>query len=88
MRNIDLQNWSRREHFEVYRAFDQPHFGMCANVDLATFQPFVKQHGHLFNTAIVYVLSRASNAIPEFRTRIRGENGDTWPSNDPANLIP
>jgi chloramphenicol O-acetyltransferase type A len=71
MRHIDMQTWSRREHFKVFGAFDHPHFSMCANVDLTAFYPFVKQHGISFNVATVYVLARAANAIPEFRYRIR-----------------
>ena len=71
MRYVDMQTWPRRKHFEFYGAFDHPHFGMCANVDLTAFYPAVKQHGHSLTVAIVYVISRASNAIPEFRYRIR-----------------
>jgi len=44
---------------------------MCVNVDLTAFYPFVKQKGYSFTVSIVYVISRASNAIPEFRHRIR-----------------
>ncbi|MFC1619738.1 CatA-like O-acetyltransferase [Candidatus Neomarinimicrobiota bacterium] len=71
MRTIDMQTWSRREHFKVFSAFDHPHFSMCANVDLTAFYPVVKQRGFSFTVAIVYVLSRAANALPEFRYRIR-----------------
>jgi chloramphenicol O-acetyltransferase type A len=71
MRNIDMQAWSRREHFKVFSTFDYPHFSMCANVDLTKFYPVVKQRGLSLTVAIVYVLSRASNAIAEFRYRIR-----------------
>ncbi len=71
MRYIDMQTWSRREHFKVFSAFDHPHFGMSANVDLTTFRPVVKQHGFSSTVALVYVFSRAANAIPEFRYRIR-----------------
>jgi chloramphenicol O-acetyltransferase type A len=73
MRTIDVQSWSRRVHFQVFGAFDHPHFGMCANVDLTAFHPTMRQQGHSINTAIVYVLARAANAIPEFRYRIRAE---------------
>jgi chloramphenicol O-acetyltransferase type A len=73
MRTIDIETWSRREHFEFFSAFDHPHFGMSANVDLTTFYPHVKELGTSITTAIVYVLSRAANAIPEFRYRIRPE---------------
>jgi chloramphenicol O-acetyltransferase type A len=46
---------------------------MCVNVDLTAFYPFVKRKGHSFTVSVVYVISRAANAIPEFRYRIRGE---------------
>ena len=71
MRQIDMQTWPRREHFKVFNAFDYPHFSMCANVDLTAFYPYVKQRGISFTVAIVYVLARSANAIPEFRYRIR-----------------
>ena len=71
MREIDMQIWARREHFKTFSGFDQPHFAMCANVDITSFNPFVKQRGYSFTVAIVYVLARAANAIPEFRHRIR-----------------
>jgi chloramphenicol O-acetyltransferase type A len=73
MRVIDMQTWSRREHFKLYTAFDHPHFGMCANVDLTKFHPYVKQHGHSVTLAIVYLITRAANDISEFRYRIRNE---------------
>jgi chloramphenicol O-acetyltransferase type A len=71
MRYIDMQTWSRRQHFQLFSAFDHPHFGMCANVDLTAFHPAVKQRGHSISVAIVYLIARAANEIPEFRYRIR-----------------
>ena len=71
MRTIDMQTWSRREHFEKFKAFDHPHFGMGANVDLTRFYPLLKRRGYSVTIGIAYVLSRAANAIPEFRFRIR-----------------
>jgi len=71
MRQIDIQTWPRRAHFEVFSTYDYPHFSLCANVDLTAFYPFVKQRGISFTVATVYALARAANAIPEFRYRIR-----------------
>lgn len=71
MRHINLKTWSRGEHFKIFNTFDHPHFNMCANVDLTEFYPVVKQRGFSFNLAIVYVIARAANAIPEFRYRIQ-----------------
>ena len=74
MKHISLETWPRREHFDVFRTFEYPHFNICANIDLTLFYPFVKQNNILFNLAIVYILTHAANAIPEFRYRIRGED--------------
>jgi len=71
MRHINLETWPRHEHFRIFSAFNHPHFGMCANVDLTMFYPVVKQQGIKITVAIVYVISRVANAIPEFRYRIR-----------------
>ena len=71
MRYIDLETWPRHEHFKIFSTFNHPHFNMCANVDLTTFYPTIKRRGVSFTVGIVYVLTRASNAIPEFRYRIR-----------------
>lgn len=71
MRQIDLETWPRRDHFQLFSDFDYPHFSLCANVDLTAFHPAGKERGLSFTVALVYVLSRAANAIPEFRQRIR-----------------
>jgi chloramphenicol O-acetyltransferase type A len=38
---------------------------------MTAFYPFVKHNGYSLTVSMVYVISRASNAIPEFRYRIR-----------------
>lgn len=72
MRYINMQTWSRREHFKVFNSWDYPHFNMCANVDLTAFLSFIKEHGISFNVAFIYVIARTANSISEFRQRIRG----------------
>ncbi len=73
MRSIDMQTWSRRNHFRLFSSFDHPHFNMSVNVDVTAFYPFVKRNGYSFTVSMVYVIARASNEIPEFRHRIRGD---------------
>ena len=74
MRKVNLDTWPRREHFELFSTFDHPHFNMCANVNLTAFIPALKRRGVSFTVGILYVISRAANAIPEFRYRIQGDN--------------
>jgi chloramphenicol O-acetyltransferase type A len=71
MRKINKQDWTRRDHFELFNTFNHPHFNLCANVDLTAFHPYIKEHGVSFSAAVIYVISRAANAIPEFRHRMR-----------------
>jgi len=73
MRYIDMQTWSRRNHFRLFSTFNHPHFSMCVNMDITAFYPFVKHNGYSLTISMVYIIARASNAIPEFRQRIRGE---------------
>ena len=71
MRCIDPNSWPRREHYQVFNAFDYPHFNLCADMELASFRPFVKDHGASFTVALVYLLTRTANSLAPFRQRIR-----------------
>jgi chloramphenicol O-acetyltransferase type A len=73
MRYVDMQTWPRRQHFDLFSTFNHPHFSMCVNVDVTGFYPFVKRNGYSLTVAMVYLIARASNAIPEFRQRIRAD---------------
>ena len=68
-----MQTWSRRNHFRLFSTFNHPHFNMCVNVDVTAFYPFVKRNKYSLTVSVVYLIARASNAIPEFRQRIRGD---------------
>lgn len=73
MRTVDMQSWPRREHFAKFAAFHQPHFNVCADVEVTALRQAVKERDVSFTAALVYVVARVSNDIPEFRYRIRGE---------------
>lgn len=72
MRSINLQDWPRRKHFEMFKGFDYPHFNLCAPMDITRFQRWLKQRPVPFTTALAYLLTKAANAAVEFRWRIRG----------------
>jgi chloramphenicol O-acetyltransferase type A len=73
MRTLDLQTWPRLEQFHFFKAFDYPHFNMCANVDLSLLLPYLKQSRMSPSVGIVYLIARIANEMDEFRYRIRGE---------------
>ena len=73
MKSIKYSNLHRQKHFEFFVNMDQPHFSVCANVDISRFREFQKKEGLSFTPAMVYVVSKTANSIPEFRHRIRGQ---------------
>jgi len=32
-KQLDIANWNRKEHFEFFRKFEEPFFGLTATVD-------------------------------------------------------
>jgi len=73
MRIIDLSTWPRRRHLAFFSAFAYPHFNLCVSVDITALRALVQQRTVPFTIALVYILTRAANGIPEFRYRIRGK---------------
>jgi chloramphenicol O-acetyltransferase type A len=72
MRYLDIEAWPRREHYKRFTAYNHPHFGVSSTVDVTALREFLKQRSQSFTIAIVYLMARAANAIPEFRHRIQG----------------
>jgi len=73
MKEIPLENWPRKDHYLFFREFEYPYFSLCANVDITLFLPLIKERNISFTAAIMYLVGRVANGIPEFRQRIRDE---------------
>ena len=73
---IDLETWPRREHFAFFSAFEEPFFGLTANVDCTAAQAEAKRLGVSFFLYYLYHALEAANEVEEFRYRI--ENGQVY----------
>ena len=73
MRTIKFKNPHRQKHFEFFNQMDQPHFSLCANVDITAFLQFIKKEKLPFTPSMVFCIAKTANEIKEFRYRIRGE---------------
>lgn len=71
MKYIDMEQWSRKEHFNHFMKLDYPHFSICANVDITKFKKYIKERNYSFFISVLYVATRAANEVKEFRYRIR-----------------
>jgi chloramphenicol O-acetyltransferase type A len=87
MKNIPLEEWPRKEHYQFFRDFDYPYFSLCADMDVSIFTPMIKAHKISFTAAMMYLIARVANGIPEFRQRIREEGPIEHPVVHPSATI-
>jgi chloramphenicol O-acetyltransferase type A len=72
---LDLDTWSRREHFRFFLDYDNPFFNLCAEVDVSKLAEACRAPGGpSFFAASLYLSLRAANDVEPFRYRIHGDD--------------
>ncbi len=69
---LDLANWNRIEHFNFFKQFDQPYYGVTVNVDCTSSYEKAKGLGVPFFNYYLHKSLVAINAVENFRYRIEG----------------
>lgn len=67
---LNLENWSRKEHFEFFRKFEEPFFGVTVDVDCSKAYQKAKEQEISFFLTYLYKTLIAVNQIEAFRYRI------------------
>lgn len=67
---IDLETWSRKEHFRFFGSMDDPFFGLTAPVDVTDIYREAKADNASFFLYSLHRIIRAVNAIEAFRYRV------------------
>ena len=71
---IDLDGWSRRSHFQLFRDYDRPHFSIAADVDVSRLYAASREPGGpSFVLGILFAAMHAANETEAFRLRIRDD---------------
>jgi chloramphenicol O-acetyltransferase type A len=73
IRKIEFTSLHRKKHFDFFRNMAQPHFNLCASVDISSLLIYSKARNYHFSSSIAYILAKTANDIPQFRQRIRGD---------------
>ena len=73
MRIIEFTHPHEHRQFEVFRSMIHPHFGVSATVEIGEWLELVHRRGVKTTPAIVHLLARVANEIPQLRRRIRGD---------------
>jgi len=72
-RYLDIENWKRRDQFNFFNAYDNPFFGLCADVDITVLRRQVKEQRLSFFFATLFLSLKAAHVVEEFRYRLEGE---------------
>ncbi len=70
MKIIDVKNWKRRTHFELFNSYSQPCFRLDVRLDMTKFMESRKS-GHGFFLPFLYLLMRAINETEGLRLRLQ-----------------
>lgn len=70
---IDMNTYPRLSHFRYFHSLAFPYIGLTANVDVTNPVRYAKEHGASTFLAVLWVASRAANAVPELRQRIEDD---------------
>ena len=76
MKEVDVNNWVRSKLFHFFKDYEDPFFGLTANVDVSAFHTLCKQNNYSFGLSVLYAATKAINQIPELRLRIK--NGKVY----------
>ena len=70
---LDISSWKRREHFEFFKGFEEPFFGVTVNIDCTEAYRYCKQHNISFFLFYLHRSLCVANAIEPFRYRIKDD---------------
>ena len=71
---IDLNNWKRTMHCQIFRQAVQPQYCVSFELDITNFCKRVKEMDWSFTFALIYAVTKCANQIEEFRYRFEDGN--------------
>lgn len=73
-RKLDLAQWNRNDHYQFFKGFEEPFFGVCVNIDCTTAYAKAKEQSVSFFLYYLYQSLAAANEVEPFRYRINGDD--------------
>ncbi len=71
MKELDVATWNRKEHFEFFKQFSDPYFGVTVDVNVTKAYQFAKKNNHSFFVLYLHACMKAINAVENFKYRIK-----------------
>jgi len=71
MRKLDLNGWSRINHFNFFKEFEEPFFGVSCHVDVTKAYKKCKRENTSFFIYYLHCALKTANSIEAFKYRIK-----------------
>lgn len=71
---LNLDKWSRNDHFNFFKDFEEPFFGVAVKIDCTEAYQKCKEHNLSFFLFYLHKSLVAANSVESFRYRIENEN--------------
>lgn len=72
-RELDINSWSRKNHFYFFKNYDNPFYNICTNIEITELLTVTKQNRLPFFLSTLFLSIKSANSIEEFRYRIKGD---------------
>lgn len=79
-----IADWPRREAYEFFSRISDPFYALTFRQDVTELLHVVKERGLSFYYSMIWVCTRAINAVPAFRAAIRGGEPVLLPRREPS----
>jgi chloramphenicol O-acetyltransferase type A len=70
---LNIESWNRREHFNFFKSFDQPYYGVTVQLDCTHGYQLSKSLGVSFYSYYLHKTLVAINETENFKYRIEGD---------------
>lgn len=72
-KEVDMENFPRRKHFEYFCSMQYPYVGITNDVDVTDLVQFCKENCYSFYLTFLHLVALAADDIQEFRQRIHNK---------------
>ncbi len=73
MKEININEWERKSHYEFFSRMDYPHFNICFDISITGFLAYTKAKDLSFYYSMIYLATLSANQIEAFRYRKRND---------------
>jgi len=84
---LNIEKWKRREHFHLFKQYDNPFFNMCAEVDISKTITYTQAHELSFFITLLYLSTRVTNEIENFHYRLEGDKVRIFETIHPSSTV-